>query len=462
MSSRLRNLNEKPIGQASTCILYVTSRDLRLTDNHGLAAAQATALERNLPLAVVFILQPRAGRRAREHFQFMQSGLREMEHDLARLNIPLMLLVGEPLTRLRGLLHHLAPAATYFDFSPLRGPLRLHAAVAAEAEGAVYEADSHNIVPAWLASPKQEVGARTLRPKVMKLLPNYLAAAAPAPVRHPYDWPGAVRTIDELQPMIDEVLSAIPSNGTDISRFTPGEAAAKAALDDFIKQRLDGYATKRNDPAHDHESHLSPYLHYGMLSAAEAVRAVTAAAAGSLPLQADAEAFIEQVVVRKELSDNFCLYNPHYDSLDGAPNWARDALDRHLDDTRPFLYDRQELEAGQTKDPAWNASQLQLIRAGKMHSYMRMYWAKKVLEWSATPAEALEILNYLNDFYSIDGGDPNGYAGILWSVAGLHDRPWPERAVFGTVRSMVYGGLKRKFDIVTYENRWNAGHGDAG
>ena len=454
--TRLRALNDKPVGEADSCVLYITSRDLRLADNHGLAAAQATALECGLPLAVVFCLQPKAGRRAREHFAFVLDGLREMERDLAVLNIPLMLLVGEPLPRLRGLLHHLAPAASYFDFSPLRGPLRLHAAYAEAAQGAVYEADSHNIVPAWQASPKGEIGARTFRPKVMKLLPDHLEQSAPAPQRHPHDWPGTIRTIDSLAEMTDGVLAGVPSNGTDISRFKPGEAAAQAALDDFITERLDGYAARRNDPAHDHESHLSPYLHYGMLSAAEAVRAVSAAAAEQPRLQPDADAFIEQVVVRKELSDNFCLYQPKYDSLQGAPAWALLSAERHRDDARPFLYTREQLEAGLTQDPAWNASQLQLIRSGKMHSYMRMYWAKKVLEWSPTPEEAVDILNYLNDFYSIDGGDPNGYAGNLWSVAGLHDRPWPERAVYGTVRSMVYGGLKRKFDIAAYEARWLA------
>jgi deoxyribodipyrimidine photo-lyase len=452
--TRLRALNGNPASSAGGCVLYVASRDPRLSDNHGLAAAQALALERKLPLAVVFCLQPRAGRRAREHFEFLLTGLGELEAGLAARNIPFMLLVGEPLSRLRGLLHHLTPAALYFDFNPLRGPQNLHAAVAAEAPCAVYEADSHNIVPAWLASPKLEIGARTFRSKVMRLLPEYLQQAAPPLRRHPHDWPGTVRSIDELATLTDEVLDGLTANGTDITRFVPGEAAAQAALGAFIEQRLDGYAERRNDPAQDYESHLSPYLHYGLLSAAEAVRAVSAAAAEMPRLQADADAFIEQLVVRKELSDNFCLYQADYDSLKGAPAWALLSIERHREDPRPFIYSRGQLEYGMTQDPGWNASQLQLIRSGKMHSYMRMYWAKKVLEWSASPEEALETLLYLNDFYSIDGGDPNGYAGILWSLAGLHDRPWPDRAVFGTVRSMVYGGLKRKFDIAAYEARW--------
>ena len=260
----------------------------------------------------------------------------------------------------------------------------------------------------------------------------------------------------ESQPEIDELLADVLPNGTDISRFAPGEAAAQAALDAFVAKRLPDFADRRNDPSQDAESHLSPYIHFGQLSAAQAVRAVEAAAASNLRLRQSADAFIEQIFVRKELADNYCLYNQDYDELAGAPAWARAALDRHRDDERAFQYTREQLEAAHTHDEAWNASQCQLMRSGKIHGYMRMYWAKKVLEWSPSPEEALDTLLYLNDFYSIDGGDPNGYASILWSVAGLHDRPWGERAIYGTVRSMVYTGLKRKFDIRAYERQWPA------
>jgi deoxyribodipyrimidine photo-lyase len=160
------------------------------------------------------------------------------------------------------------------------------------------------------------------------------------------------------------------------------------------------------------------------------------------------------MIVRKELADNFCLYAPTYTDLSTALSWARTTLDIHRNDRRDYVYTRDQWESALTHDPAWNAAQRQLTRTGKIHGYMRMYWAKKILEWSATPEQALATCIYLNDHYSIDGGDPNGYVGILWSVAGLHDRPWTERTVFGKIRYMNYGGLQRKFDINTYIETW--------
>jgi deoxyribodipyrimidine photo-lyase len=161
------------------------------------------------------------------------------------------------------------------------------------------------------------------------------------------------------------------------------------------------------------------------------------------------------MIVRKELADNYCYYNGKYDSLEGAPEWAQRTLAKHAADPREFIYTLEQFKNAETHDEAWNAAQLQLTRTGKIHGYMRMYWAKKVLEWSKTPDEALTTLLYLNDFYHLDGGDPNGYVGILWSVAGLHDRPWGERPVYGVIRSMVYGGLKRKFNIQAYIEKYN-------
>lgn len=425
------------------------SRDQRVCDNHALAMAQRQAIQSGVPLAVVFCLLPRAGQRAQEHYRFMLAGLREVESELAALNIPFMTLVGAAQEQLEAVLTRLKPQQIYFDFSPLRGPQRLHRQIAGLADCPVVEVDAHNIVPVWVASDHQEIGARTLRPKLRRLLPEYLGEAGPI-VRHPHGWPEAVQRLQDLQPDIEAIVRKVPANGTDISRFTPGTKAAEAALRSFVADRLAGYAGIRNDPAQDGQSGLSPYLHYGQLSPAAAVRAVMEAVGNRPSMQADADAFIEEVAVRRELGDNFCFYNSNYDNLHGAPDWAQRTLDKHRSDTREFSYSRQEFESAATHDEAWNAAQKQLVHSGKMHGYMRMYWAKKVLEWSASPEEALATLLYLNDFYHIDGGDPNGYAGVLWSIAGLHDRPWGERPVYGVVRSMVYNGLKRKFDIAAY------------
>jgi deoxyribodipyrimidine photo-lyase len=454
--SRTRRLNEKPVLDAKTCVLYVMARDQRVRDNHALAAAQSLAQERKLPFAVVFCLQPSSGVRAREHYTFMLEGLRQVESELEAKGVRFLMVIGNPLERLGGVMYHLKPAALFFDFSPLRGPQALHRRIAGQAECAVFETDTHNVVPVWDASPKQEVGARTLRPKIRRLLADALEDEAPALRQHPHPWPGTVRCVESLQPLVDEVLAGLPSNGTDISRFNPGEQAAAETLQSFIGSRLRGYAEKRNDPVLDGQSGLSPYLHFGQLSSAAVVRAAEAAAQADNGLRDDVDKLTDELVVRKELSDNFCFYNHDYDRIAGAPQWGQASLAKHAGDPREFVYDAEQLENARTHDEAWNASQRQLVHSGKMHGYMRMYWAKKVLEWSPSPEVALDWLIKCNDFYSLDGGDPSGYANILWSVGGLHDRPWGERPVYGIVRSMVYSGLKRKFDIAAHERQWPA------
>ena len=168
----------------------------------------------------------------------------------------------------------------------------------------------------------------------------------------------------------------------------------------------------------------------------------------------DAGAFLEELIVRRELSDNFCYYNPNYDNLQGFPAWARLTLEEHARDRREYLYGVEELERGKTHDDLWNAAQLEMVRRGKMHGYMRMYWAKKILEWTESPAEALRTVIYLNDRYELDGRDPNGYAGAAWSLGGVHDRAWKERPIYGKVRYMSYSGSKRKFDVQAYIDTW--------
>jgi deoxyribodipyrimidine photo-lyase len=165
---------------------------------------------------------------------------------------------------------------------------------------------------------------------------------------------------------------------------------------------------------------------------------------------------LEELIVRRELADNFCFYKQGYKTVDAFPNWAAESLNAHRADQREFIYSLEELEQARTHEELWNACQLKLVKHGKMHGYMRMYWAKKILEWTASPAQALEYAIYLNDRYSLDGRDPNGYVGILWSIGGVHDRPWFERPIYGTVRYMNANGAKRKFDTATYSETWTA------
>jgi len=233
----------------------------------------------------------------------------------------------------------------------------------------------------------------------------------------------------------------------EVSLWTPGPKAAKLELKTFLKDRLANYSESRNTPALNHLSRLSPWLHYGQISAHYVAKK---AKEHSEDYKKDVDAFFEELVVRRELSDNYCLYNTLYDSFEGLPGWAKKTLDEHRKDKRPRLYTKQQLEAAQTYDQLWNASQLELVHLGKLHGYLRMYWAKKILEWTSSPEEALSVSIYLNDKYSMDGRDPNGYVGCAWSVGGVHDRGWKEREVFGKIRYMNFDGCKRKFNIDNY------------
>jgi deoxyribodipyrimidine photo-lyase len=455
------------------CVIYVMSRDQRVSDNHALLSAQKHALAKKLPLAVIFCLQENSGYRSREHFQFMIQGLSEIEKDLEELNIPFMMLIGNPAERLKGAFHHLQPDAVYFDFNPLRGPRNLIEKLAEvrPLQTGLYVVDTHNVIPIWVTSDKQEVGAYTIRPKIHKKFEQYLQEPEKL-VPHPTPWSGPVIKLEGLQQNIVTLLENIAPSGISVQSKS-GERAAYETLEKFIKIKLASYATTRNDPTIDGQSNMSPYLHFGQISSlriALRLREEALKSGGDLHLLASSKMpksensdnkllqgiddLIEELIVRKELSDNFCYYNKKYDTLAGAPLWAQNSLEKHILDHREFLYEFEQLEQAKTHDKAWNAAQLQLTKTGKIHGYMRMYWAKKVLEWTESPEQAIAFLIRLNDAYSIDGGDPNGYTGIMWSVAGVHDRPWIERDIFGVIRYMNYAGLKRKFDIATYEKQW--------
>lgn len=439
---------------AGESVVYIMSRDQRTIDNYGLTVAQDHALRMKLPLIVVFCFLPNLKYRAREHFDFMLTGLDEVAYTLHNKNIPFVPLFGRHHEAMMEFSKVAKPAMIVTDFSPLRGVRKWQSELSLSVPLIVV--DSHNCVPVWQASQKQEFSARTLRPKIHRLLDSSIPPRQWSPMTHPYAWKiGNLPSMDSSSKQIHDLRNSYAENGTHVS-YGSGEKAAHIQLNEFIQNNLKGYAVRRNDPSIDGLSGLSPYLHFGSIGAMTVVRSILGNSELMTSAQVDVDALIEELVVRKELSDNFCYYNNHYNSLLGAPKWAQDTLAKHASDPRVYIYTREQFEQAVTHDQAWNAAQKQLRISGKMHGYMRMYWAKKILEWSESPELALETALYLNDFYSIDGGDPNGYVGVLWSIAGLHDRPWGERAVYGTVRSMVYNGLKRKFDIETYIQKYES------
>jgi deoxyribodipyrimidine photo-lyase len=355
-------------------------------------------------------------------------------------------LQGAPPETLPEYLAEINGAFLVTDFDPLRLKRSWQKAVVSNIKGSFYVVDGHNIVPCWHASSKQEYGAYTLRPKIKKLLPVFLCDF-PTIVPHPFgsekysaapvDWQGIYNYVSD-------------HSSREVDWLMPGEAAAMEKALRFIKEGLPDYNRKRNDPNLDGQSNISPYLHFGHVAPQRLALLVNKARVHV----EEKEAFLEELIVRRELADNFCYYNENYDRFEGFPDWARKTLDVHRSDKREYQYSLETFEHGKTHDELWNAAQRQMVERGKMHGYLRMYWAKKILEWSARPEEAMEIAIHLNDRYELDGRDPNGYAGVAWSIGGVHDRAWQERPIFGKVRYMSYAGCARKFDVKQYVARW--------
>ncbi|URA10954.1 deoxyribodipyrimidine photo-lyase [Thermospira aquatica] len=411
------------------------SRDQRVKDNWALLYAQQEAEKRRQPLVVVFHLQKSFLHAQSWHFSFLCQGLQEVEQTLLAHNIPFILSRGTIEDNLIPLLKSLNPSLVMNDFDPLRIKREWKTIVSRALLCPLLEIDTHNIVPCWIASDKQEFSARTFRPKILRLLPEFLTDI-PQISFHPYscsiqlppnEWPPHV-ALPPFSPL-------------------PGEKAGWETFLAFLSDGIHRYAQEKNIPLANATSRLSAYFHFGQLSPQRVAYEISQAETIS---PENKNTFLEELIVRRELSDNFVFYQKNYDNWDGIPAWAQKSLNKHREDPRPFLYTLEELEAAQTHEPLWNACQKSMQKTGYLHGYLRMYWAKKILEWSTTPEEALEKAIYLNDHYFLDGRDPNGYTGILWSIGGLHDRPFSERPIIGQIRPMTASGCERKFSTQAF------------
>lgn len=435
MSERARLIKSGNEGKGD--VIYWMSRDQRLDDNHALIFAQSIATSRKRHLRIIFVLNDEFLGATRRHFDFMMRGLEQLAEKCKLFNISFELLRGEPgkTVAIYSELHNVCCVVT--DFDPLNIKKKWKLDLCEITSVPVFEVDSHNIVPLWVASNKLEFAAYTLRPKITKLLPGFLIDI-PKLIEHPY----GEAEISKL-----EYIPVNYDTFPDISPYlAPGESEACRQLNVFIESKLNNYSELRNDPSLNYQSGLSPYLHFGMISAQRIALEVQKA-----NVNPDSEdAFLEELIIRKELSDNFCYFNPEYDKFNGFHNWAKTTLNEHRNDLREHLYTIEQFANAETHDKYWNAAQTEMVITGKMHGYMRMYWAKKILEWTRSPEEALDFGIFLNDKFSLDGRDPNGYAGIAWSIGGVHDRAWNERPIFGKIRYMNDSGLKRKFDIEKY------------
>jgi len=427
-------------------VLYWMQQSQRSRVNHALEFAAREAERLRLPLVVVLGITRRFPEAQLRHYAFMLEGLVETARALEKRGIPLVVRDVPPPDAALELEPRAALVVT--DVGYLRVQRAWRRKVASRARCRVVAVESDVIVPVETASDKEEYAARTIRPKIAKHVDRFLVPVEEAgPSRSGLDLRLRSLSIGNTGRLLQNL--ELPSRAGPVGRFRGGPEQARARLEDFLRRGLRGYDGSRNDPGTERLSHLSPYLHFGQISPLDIALNVESARGIR---RADKDAFLEELIVRRELSMNLCYYNESYDSFDCLPDWARGTLEAHADDEREMTYTERQFERARTHDPYWNAAQREMVATGKMHSYMRMYWGKKIIEWSRTPEDAYRTALTLNNRYQLDGRDPNSFAGVAWCF-GKHDRPWKEREVFGQVRWMSAAGLERKFDMPAYLER---------
>ena len=439
---RVTELNDAP-EQPGDYVLYWMQNSQRAECNPALEAAIAEANRLGLPVLVGFGLTANYPEANARHYAFMLEGLAETGHALRQRGLGFVIRLGSPDNVALGLAQR--AALVVCDRGYLRPQRQWRGRVAAEAGRRVLQVEGDVVVPVELASTKAEIGARTLRPKLLRERDRFLH-----PLRRQH--PG--RSAERIEAAGDVDLTDLPALlarlGVDhsvspVRNVRGGYKEAKRRLDEFVAERLQRYVAARAHPGEAAVSTLSPYLHFGQISPVEIALAARHSEGGN----DNNASFLEELIVRRELAMNFVHTTPNYDQYDCLPEWARQTLAAHRRDRRGHVYSFDQLARADTHDPYWNAAMREMLLTGYMHNYMRMYWGKKVLEWSPSPEEGYATLLRLNNKFFLDGRDANSYANVGW-VFGLHDRPWPERPIFGKVRSMTAAGLRRKTDIDDY------------
>lgn len=427
-------------------VLYWMQAAQRVRDNPALDHAVTRANALGLPLRVVFGLTADYPDANLRHYAFMLDGLAEVARSLAVMGVPLRCEEGEPWQVALAASRHAAEIVMDRGSMPVQRAWR--DSLVAEASCPVAEVETELVVPVGLASEKVEWAARTLRPKIRRLLPRFLVAGeGPAPIRSLPGEAGGGLDLREGAALLERL--PLDRSVPPVVGHPGGATEAERRLEAFVKTGLDRYGSERNDPAADFASGLSAHLHFGQISPVTVALRVKGARPEGHP---GVEAFLEELVVRRHLAFNLCEYDEGAGDYDGLPSWCRKTLEAHRGDPRDAVYDLDAFETGGTHDPYWNAAMAEMRATGALPNAMRMYWGKKVLEWSESPRVAFEILSRLNDRWFLDGRDPNSRAGVAW-VFGRHDRPWKERPVYGTVRCMTAGGLERKYDMKAYLER---------
>ena len=437
---RVRRVGAPDPGGA--CVVYWMQRSQRGVDNPALDVAVEAANALGKPVVAFFApvpFYPNANLRA---YRFLVEGIPDIAAALGRRNVAFVLR-RFPHHSLLKFCDEVKPALVVGDENPMREPEHWRQIAAQKLRVPLWTVDSDVIVPSRLIE-KEQYAAFHLRKKLHAQLDHFLVKPANPRAKHAWSKPARLQSLPTDFDVTEGWTldrSVAPSR-----HFKGGTKEAMRLLSEFVESKLRRYAKDRNHPELDGTSRLSPYLHFGHISPLTIALAAQKCAAP----RADKESFLDQLITWRELAVNFVTYNPNYDNFESGENWAHRTLAEHLRDPRPYLYSEKQLENAETHDLLWNAAQMQMVNTGWMHNYMRMYWGKKILEWRRTPAEAYRIAVALNDKYELDGRDPNGYAGVAWSIVGKFDRPWFERPVFGLIRYMSGGSTGRKFDSRRY------------
>jgi deoxyribodipyrimidine photo-lyase len=429
------------------CIVYWMQRAQRGIDNHAVDLAVRVANLLGLPLVVYFAGISNFPHANLRHYVFLNQGLPDIEADLAARNISFVMRRA-PNESHEQLLADVHAAFLVGDENPMREPERWRKHLATRIRVPFWTVDTDVVVPSKLIE-KAQYGAYTIRPRLYKLLPDYLVLYENPHAHHAWKRPGKFHC-DSVHEDITKGWKDLDRSVVPVAEWQGGTHAALKRLKLFTGKLLEHYEAQRNQPQVDGTSGLSPHLHFGHIGPITVALAVAAAANANPRLQSARDSYFNELIVWRELAVNFVRFTPNYDTADCAEAWAKATIAEHARDEREHLYTLHQLETAQTYDALWNAAQVQMVRHGWMHNYLRMYWAKKILEWTPDAATAVKYCVHLNDKYFLDGRDPNGYAGIAWAILGKFDRAWGARPIFGKIRYMSGASTGRKFDSKRY------------
>jgi deoxyribodipyrimidine photo-lyase len=430
------------------CVVYWMQRAQRALDNPALDIAVEVANALQQPAVIFFAPVPFYPHANLRHYAFLAQGVPDTAKRARQRGIGFVLRRCPDHSLLK-FCDEVKASLVIGDENPLREPNHWREVAARKLRVPLWTVDADVLVPSQLLE-KEQYAARIIRPRLRQRLERFLTPLHNPKAKVEWQKPRGLQALpDDGSFEITEDWQGLDRLVRPVSSFCGGTSEALKLLRDFVAHKLAHYPERHGKPEMDGTSRLSPYLHFGHIGPHTVALAVERAKAP----RAAKDDYLDQLVTWRELSINFVHFNPLYDSIESAPGWAHRTLARHASDRRPVIYSRQQLEQAETHDDLWNAAQRQMLHAGWMHNYMRMYWAKKILEWSASPAVAYQTAVYLNDKYFLDGRDPNGYAGIAWAIAGKFDRPWFERPIFGTIRYMSGNAARKKFDANMYIER---------